>query len=199
MMIRRRYKKSLRKDEGGATVIEFALAAPIFFVLLIGIFDFAYAIYSKSILVGAVNEAGRASALESGQKQLSQIDQRVTELVQDVMPSATLTFSRKNYQSFSQMGRPEDFIDANGNQKYDNGECFMDLNKNEQWDSDSGSKGQGGADDVVIYSVEMVYDDIFPLWNMIGIDSKRKAYASTLLKNQPFAEQAQRNAETVCP
>ena len=40
-------------DERGATIVEFAIVAPVFLTLLLGIFDFGHAIYAQSVLQGA--------------------------------------------------------------------------------------------------------------------------------------------------
>lgn len=191
--------KNVRLDQSAATIVELGFAAPIFFMILMGIFDVGYAVYCRSVLVGAVNEAGRASALESGVTNKNAIDDKVKARVRSVMPKAELDYSRKNYQDFGAVGLPEDFVDANRNTRYDHPECFTDLNANKVWDADSGKDGQGGADDVVIYTVTMSYQDIFPLWKFIGLSSTRSTQATTLLRNQPFANQAERIAIQICP
>ncbi len=191
--------KRLRREQKAATIVELGFAAPIFFMILIGIFDLGYAIYCRSVLVGAVNEAGRASGLRTGVANKQAIDDRVKAQVQQVMPKASLTYSRKNYQTFSAVNQPEDFIDANGNNAYNSPECFTDINANNRWDADPSSDGQGTADDVVLYTVTMQYQDIFPLWKFIGLDSIRKTEAATLLRNQPYADQVARVPIQVCP
>lgn len=191
--------RRLRRDENGATIVELGFAAPIFFMILIGIFDIGYGMYCRSVLVGAVNEAARSSALQSGIGRSGEIDTKVTDTVKKVMPSAILTFNRKNYESFSSVGRPEDYNDANNNTKYDANECFTDINNNQSWDADVGSNGQGGADDVVVYSVTLRYQDIFPLWRFIGLSDYRQTQAKTLLRNQPYASQSVRVPIQVCP
>lgn len=191
--------RSLARDSRAATLPEFAIIAPAFFLLLFGIFDIGQGVYIQSVLQGAVQDGGRDSGLESGKEQLDTIDQYVRDQVQPLVPNATFTITRKNYETFSDVGRPEDFTDANGNNAYDSDECFMDANGNEQWDADMGGSGLGGANDIVLYTVTVTYDRIFPLWRFLGQSERGTVTASTTLRNQPYGSQAARTAKQVCP
>lgn len=195
----------LKRDEKGATIVEFAIVGPIFFMFIFGIFDIGYAAYNHAVLEGAVQNAGRYAGLQSGAGSQAAIDAEVTARVHDVNKNAKLTFQRKNYENFSDVGRPEDFIDANGNGRYDAGECFTDINANSVWDSDVGASGLGGADDVVVYTATASYDSLFPLWSLLNahnknnyFQKKREFTATTILRNQPFSSQASRPTKSVC-
>jgi len=54
-----RFAKRFRKDEDGATAIEFAVVALPFFALLFGIMELALVFFVNSALVHATSEAGR--------------------------------------------------------------------------------------------------------------------------------------------
>ena len=98
------------------------------------------------------------------------------------------------------MNTPEDFNDSNGNGLYDPNECFTDMNGNARWDADRGrSNSQGGADDVVLYTVSVSYNKIFPLWKLIGQPSTNVISAETTLRNQPFGVQSQQIGMRICP
>lgn len=198
MTVRSALSKLLRSDDG-VSVVEFGFTAPLFFMLVFGTLELGYGIYANSVLSGAVQEAGRDSGLEDAQADQTAVDARVTEQVTAVVPSAELTFERQNYQDFSDVGRPEDFVDANNNDEYDDGECFTDENDNETWDDDVGSDGQGGANDVVLYSVQMEFNRFIPVGGFFGLSEKRRHTARTTLRNQPFATQGSRVAQQVCP
>ena len=189
----------LAADARGATLPEFAIIAPTFLMLLFGIFDVGHAAYVQAVLQGAVQDAGRDAGLESGKLNLGDIDQYVEDQIKPLAGGALFDFKRTNYRSFTDVGRPEDFTDANDNDIYDEGECFIDANSNEQWDADVGAGGLGGANDVVLYTVKVTYDRIFPLWKFIGQSSETSVSASTTLRNQPFGPQAARPAKQVCP
>jgi Flp pilus assembly protein TadG len=62
----RRLRKRMRADSRkGSAAIEFAFVAPVFFVLLMGIFESAIMFFSQSILQSAVSTVGRT--LRTGQ------------------------------------------------------------------------------------------------------------------------------------
>jgi Flp pilus assembly pilin Flp len=54
--------RRLRRDECGASVVEFALVVPILFLIVFGIVDFSRAFYTMSSLAAAVREGGRLAA-----------------------------------------------------------------------------------------------------------------------------------------
>lgn len=181
-MIRR--VKHLSADETGATVAEFALLLPALATLLIGVFDLGYNMYAGTILRGVINEAGRDSTIEAATT--GAIDQQVRTAVHDVIPGATLTFTRRAYSNFSDVSRAEDFSDLNTDGVCNNNEPFEDANGNGTYDADRGISGQGGARDAVLYSASMSYQRMFPLAGLIGISQTYELTASTVLRNQPF-------------
>ncbi|WP_374405756.1 TadE/TadG family type IV pilus assembly protein [Pelagerythrobacter sp.] len=196
------YRRNLARDTGGVTLVEFALVAPVLFLLIFGIFDIGHGLYLRSVLQGAVQDAARGAGLESGRLNQAALDERVMLSVQGVMPFVEeddIDIVRLNYENFSDVGTPEDFDDTNRNNTYDDTECFTDRNDNGQWDPDVGAGGLGGADDIVYYEVGVRYDRLFPLWSMIGLPHRGLAQATTVMRNQPFGEQAEREAVRICP
>lgn len=190
----------LLREERGATLPEFAMILPTFLLLLVGIFDIGQTIYVRSVLQGAVQQAGRNAGLESGLTNLTAIDNYVRNQMEPVaISNATFNFQRKNYYTFSDVGRPEDFTDTNNNDVYDTNECFVDENGNSQWDDDVGKGGLGGANDVVLYTATVNYDRIFPLWKLINDDEQMSLSATTILRNQPFGSQGVRGPKQICP
>jgi Flp pilus assembly protein TadG len=190
---------SLLRDARGISAVEFGLIAPFMIALVLGTLQLALDVAAKSVLTGAVQEAGRNSGIEDAHLDQSAIDSYVRKQVQAYLPTATLSFTRKNYQNFSDVGTPEDFTDTNKNGEYDDDECFADENGNNQWDADSGASGQGGARDVVLYTATMEYNEVVPVYAFLGLGKKRKLSSSTTLMNQPFSTQADRVVKQVCP
>ncbi len=179
----------LKHDSRGAAMVEFALIAPVLVFSLIGLFDLSYNIYAGSMLQGAIQQAARESTIEGAAGTQAAIDARVTEIVQTIVPSATLTFTRTAYTDFADISRPEDFTDSDTDGVCNNGEPFEDANGNGLWDSDRGSVGMGGARDAVLYTVTSTYDRQFPLNNFIGVSDQVTLQARTVLRNQPFGMQ----------
>lgn len=177
----------LRSDTGGAAMVEFALVAPVFIMTLMGMFDMTYNIYTSAMLEGSIQKAARDSALEDAD---AVVDNRVTEAVQAIAPDATLTFSRRAYDSYANVSQPEDFTDLDGNGACNAGEPFEDGNANNTWDRDRGASGFGGARDAVLYEVTVVYDRPFPISGFVpGMPRRVTTVARTILRNQPFGMQ----------
>lgn len=173
----------------GATLVEFAMIAPVLLMLIMGLFDMGHNIYTKTLLEGAVQKAARDSTIESASARADAIDAAVIEAVREVAPTAELSFKRKAYTNFSDVARPEDFTDVDKNGKCSDGEPFEDVNGNGEWDSDRGADGLGGARDAVLYTVRIESPRLFPIANMIGLPTTFTTEAVTVLRNQPFGEQ----------
>lgn len=191
--------RTLRRDRRGASAVEFALTAPFFLVIIGASLQFAHLFYVRSVLTAVVAAAGRNSSLQSAAQSQSTIDAQVSKNIRRIAPKATLTFKRRNYSDFSNVGVPEDFVDSNKNGIYDNKECFTDLNGNGQWDADVGKDGQGGANDVVAYTVSVNYPSLFGFTHAFGYPLSQTINATTILRNQPYATQSTRTGVQVCP
>lgn len=173
-------------EDRATAAIEFALTAPVFLLVLMGIFDFGMQLYAKSVLSGAVNRAARDAALEGNNASQVAIDGAVTSNVRTVFQDATLTYTRRSYDDFSGVSKPEPLTDTNSNGTRDPGECFTDVNGNGSWDTDRGNDGQGGGDEVVLYTAQMQLTRLFPAWKMLGQPQVATIRATTVLRNQPF-------------
>lgn len=182
----RRAARRLAGDTRAIAAVEFALTAPIFILLVMGLFDISWQMYAKSVLSGAMNQAARSSTLEGFSGNQAALDTAVRQQVQRVIADVPVNFTRRSYDSFDDVGNPEQFTDANGNNQYDSGECFEDMNGNGSWDTDRGRSGNGTAEDVVLYTGEVTVTRILPLWKMLGIPQTKTIRVSTLLRNQPF-------------
>lgn len=192
-----RRRQPLTRDTRGATLVEFAIVAPVMILLLMGICDLAYQVYAQAIVNGAMQKAGRDSTIQGAANNTAAIDLKVSNMVKNVAANATITFTRKNYDSFSLI-KPEPFTDTNGNGVRDPKECFTDVNGNGTWDADPGVSGQGGADDVTVYTATVTYPRLFPVAKLFGWSSTQTITASTLLKNQPYASQSVITPKQVC-
>lgn len=187
-------KRRLRQDSEGAALVEFALVAPLFVLMLMGLFDFGIQVYGRSLLQGAMQEAARDATLEGADLTTTEIDEAVESHVRNILPRAEIEFTRTNYANFSDVGQPEEFTDNNGDGECNAGEPFEDVNGNGTWDADRGQDGLGGARDAVFYEAVAEYDRMFPLHSLMGWDSRVTIEASTVLRNQPFDTQDDRTA-----
>ena len=184
---------TVKADQRGTTVMEFGLMATVFMTLLIGLFDLGQLAYTNAILRGATQEAARSASLETANTTTA--DAAVTDIVRTVAPDATVTSSRVSYFDFEDIERPESWNDEDNSGVCDNSEVYSDENGNGQWDQDIGVSGNGGAGDVVIYTVTVTYTPLFPNPFLPGGTTARQVTSSAVKKNQPFADQANYGSE----
>ena len=190
--------RALLRDRTGAALVEFAIVAPVLLMLIFGSLEFGLNVYMRSVLEGAMQQAGRNSSLQSAQAGQTAIDDAVAAQVRNILPRADVKFKRLNYQTLTGVSRPEDFTDTNGNNIRDPGECFTDINNNSMWDADAGRTGQGGANDVVKYTATVTYPSWIPVAAAMGISPTTSISATTILKNQPFATQNGWTGTRIC-
>src|SRR5690606_26558416 len=142
----------LPRDTRGATAVEFAAIAPCLLMVLLGVMDLSYNLYASTLLEGALQRAARDSTIEGAEGRQLDIDNRVRDVVDDLVVDAEIKFDRRAYTDFSDISRPEEFTDANGDGTCNDGEPFEDANRNGTWDDDRGKVGMGGARDAVLYT-----------------------------------------------
>jgi hypothetical protein len=176
----------LRRQDGTA-VTEFGLIAPVFLLLLFGIFDLAHMAYARAVFSGAVERAARDSALETADT--SAADLAVKNAISPVLPGVRVTTTRQSYFDFNDIGRPEQYDDENGNDTCDNNEAYVDENRNGRWDRDIGVAGNGGAGDVIVYTATATYQPLFRVPFMPSAWETRSMTATAVKKNQPFGDQ----------
>lgn len=188
----------LRRDRRGATIVEFAIVAPVMLALIMGLGELAYQGYVQAILSGAIQKAGRDSTIQGNDAKTDDLDSKVMTMVRTVAKNASYTSSRKNYAQFEDAAG-EYYFDDNRNGVYDRAtECFIDVNNNQTYDADPGAAGQGGASDVTVYKLTLTYPRLFPV-KVIGWSATATISASTILKNQPYASQTSLQRTKICP
>ena len=204
--------RRLRGDARGATIVEFAIVTPVMLTLVMGLGEIAYQGYAQSVLTGAIQKAGRDSTIQGATAQTAQIDAVVIGQLSQLKSGWTADCSatpptnrptycstRKSYANFASIA-PEFYFDDNKNNRYDAAtECFMDTNGNSNWDADPGITGQGGANDVAVYTLTATYPRIFPVFGLIGLARSATLKGSTTLKNQPWATQTTYSVVKKCP
>lgn len=181
-------------DTAGVTTTEFVFVAPVFLMLVMGCLDIGHTTYAIGVLDGAVEKAARDSSLETANTTAA--DNIVKGLVGRVLPDAVVTSTRKSYFDFTDVDRPEKWDDANNDGTCSTGEQYVDKNNNGRWDEKMGADGNGGANDVVMYTVTVRYDAVFKL-PLVPLNWNTREISSTAVRrNQPFALQASRGSGT---
>jgi len=192
--------RRLHRDRSGVTLTEFAFVGPVLILMVMGVFDMAHTQYTSALIHGAMQKAGRDLTLENAGSRQSDIDARVRAQILSVVPdSATITFERLSHFDFSDIGEAEEFTDENSDGICNNNEVFVDANTNGRWDANRGQSGIGGARDAVLYTANVSYRRMFPMFGLAGMPENVTLRASTVLRNQPFDEQDRSTETGNCP
>lgn len=190
---RRRFARRLMRlvrGRRGVSAVEFALIAPVCMTLVCVFIDLSMVMFITNVMEGGLREASRYAItgyIEAGKTR----EQKIAEIVKDhsygLIQDSDITITYKIYPSFEDVGKPEPFVDANGNGKYDAGESFTDVNKNGQWDADMGTAGVGGPGDIVAYTVEYKWKLWTPLASDVwGGDGTVTLNATIAVRNEPY-------------
>lgn len=185
---------TIRCEQQGATIAEFAFVAPVLILLLMGTLDIGHSLYTRSVLEGEIQKAARNSSMEHAAiaAQQASIDANVTAAVRKIAGAdAEVIFDRKAYGSYKATRvRSEEYVDTNGNGECDAGESYEDSNGDGSWSEDAGILGQGNARDVQRYTVTVRYDRKFPTSAIFGWSDGETLIVQTVLRNQPFSDRA---------
>lgn len=197
-MIRAASIRKLGREERGATLVEFAMLTIPLFVTIFGLLDLGYMMYVRSTLQGVLNDVARIASVEkpiftsTGTTVEQKIDAAIKDRMGVLIKNASYTIKKSSYYEFSRVDQPEKLVtDVNSNGKYDAGDCWEDVNKNEQFDAagSSGSDGIGKADDIVYYHVKLTAPRMFPMAGLIGLPANYEVNVKTTVRNQPYADQ----------
>lgn len=188
--VRKRGTRLLRRNEEGATIVEFALIAPTLMLFVMGIIEVAMVLFVSMLLEGSVREAGRygiTGYVYQGFDRIAIIRKIVEQNTIGLVDMEKVKIETLTYQSFSAVGQPEPFSDTNGNGQRDAGEAFNDVNGNGTWDDDMGVNGAGGPGDIVVYTI--TYD--WPLLttflgDLMGRAGIMQLSASYAVRNEPW-------------
>jgi len=182
-MIMWRFLKARR----GAAALEFALVAPVFFILLIGVFDLSILFFLLLTLENAALDAARFGSTGAVPEDATR-DERIREIVHGatmgLLDDKGLDIRMLVYESYEDVAAAEWLFDVNGNDAHDPGEIFDDVNGNGVWDGDPGVPGSGAPNEIVVYRVSAQYRLITPLMDdLIGAIPIRSAVP---IRNEPF-------------
>lgn len=177
---------TLRRNQDGATLVEFGFVAPILAFTVMGLFDLGYQMYVSSVVEGSVHQAARTATV--GGVTGGQIEQQVRDQLFVFSKNAQIDVTQKSYQEFTDVRKPEKIVtDTAPFGEYNIGDCYEDANGNGSYDTDRGRGGFGSAEDVVDYEVSISYPRLFPMAGLLGWSQDAEIKRSTLLRNQPFA------------
>lgn len=172
-----------------SVAVEFAMIAPIFFLIVIATFELSLYLFLSGSVQSAVMMAsrygvtGQQAGLMDRQLQIADIVEERTWNLVTIQPEHIETLV---YESFSDIGEPEPYTDTNGNGSFDaESEAFTDVNGNGLWDDDLGAAGLGGPGDIVLYKIEFTTDVLTNFVQPI-FGEKFNYTASVAVRNEPF-------------
>lgn len=190
--------RRLRGDKKGVSVVEFGLMVIPFTLVMVGLLDLSYQMYVQSVLQGAANDAARMITVESPNLGTSgSLENRMKQVVMSRMQNidldgAAYTVTADTYNRFGDYGQPERLTnDVNRNGRYDPGDCWLDTNPNNSYDTNSARSGIGGADDVVRFTVNLQMPRLIPVGALWGDSNTLDMNVTTAIKRQPYREQTQ--------
>jgi Flp pilus assembly protein TadG len=186
-----RLRHAFLSSREGATAIEFAIVAPVLFLLVMGVIELGLIFFTNAVLEGATNIGSRIgkTGYSSGGPREDYIMSRIRELSGGILNTDNLTISILSYNNFDNIGQPEACITA---------QCravdavpgidFVDTNGNGSWNSDQGKSAAGGAGAIVLYRVSYVWKLFTPLMSALIGDAQGNVTISSVaaVRNEPF-------------
>lgn len=180
----------LGKCQRGSVITEFALIAPVLFMLLFGILEYGVILFVTSAMESAITNSarmGKTGYVEAGMTREEFIYDMIETKVGGLLDASQVQIETKVYGEIQQIGEPEPFTDTNGNGAFDAGEIYDDINGNSQWDADMAAAGLGGAGDVVVYTVSYDWPVTTPLISyFISPQGTFPISSSIVVRNEPY-------------
>jgi len=172
----RRLRRRLKADGSkGSAAIEFAMVAPIFFVLLLGIFEAAIMFFSQAALQNAVTDMARMQ--RTGQVSSAGMDQATfrTNICNKVSPliacDGNLQIDVESFSSYGALTIPPA------------------LNSSNALDPSLNNYSIGGACDVVLVRAFYTWPVATPVLNWFLVNmagNKHLVTATAAFRNEPF-------------
>lgn len=188
--------RHIARDSRGSTMVEFAIVAPVFFLLIFGILEFSVIAFARSVMEGATSitsRLGKTGYTEDGISRQNMLIALLSEKSNGILDPDEIEITTLVYDSFSDIGEAEPLsVDANGNGFYDpaDGDAYQDINGNGQWDSDLGQAGLGGSGDIVVYKIHYPWSVKTPVINklLVNSDGYYPLDVSVVVRNEPYGE-----------
>ncbi|KJS36043.1 MAG: hypothetical protein VR70_14590 [Rhodospirillaceae bacterium BRH_c57] len=166
--------RGILANTGGIAAMEFAMVFPVLFLLLLGVVEMGFVMMIDASLERAVRDASRygiTGAAPDGATRTERIREMVEERVARWLDNPSqITLDTRVYGAFDNIGEPEPFTDLNDNGTRDAGEPYDDLNGDGVWNSDMGAAGEGGREEIVVYTVEFNRPTVTGILSLVGID-----------------------------
>ncbi len=184
------FLRNLRQNEQGVTAIEFAIIAPVLFLMMMAIIEVSLIIFAQSTLEAAAFNAsriGKSGYSEAGSTRDETILAYFDRFEDTVFDTAKFDISSLTYARFDQIGKSEPFVDNNNNGIRDVGENYTDVNGNATYDDDMGAAGVGGTSEIVVYTINYPWAILTPIMrNIMGENGVMQLTSRAIIQNEPF-------------
>ena len=174
----------------GATAIEFAVIAPVLFLVTFATIEMSLIMLTQGLMESATYNAsrlGKTGYVPGGTTREEAIREMIGQRAGELIDIDDIEISTRAYGSFSNISQPEPFTDSNGNGYFDPSEIYVDSNGNGSWDADMGAAGLGGAGDIVLYTITYPWQMMTPIMSdVIGNNGQMELSVRAVIKNEPF-------------
>lgn len=153
--------KRLRRDERGATAVEFALVAPILFILTLGVIEAGALLTASSALEAAVHEGARAGITgfaPDGVTRAAYVENTIRQHAGSFLDSSQIQISAQVFNSFAEM----------------------------QSNPTGGTSGYGGSGQIVLYTVSFNWQFLSGYGAQIFSVPSVNLQSSLAVRNEPF-------------
>lgn len=187
----------LKRDDTGATAVEFAIVAGAFFMLMFGIIEYGMIMLTKVAIESATNQVGRGASIGSVPTGCADRVCAVKKAVSDKMSglvdprSVVVTANVVSSPTTLTPAIPDICLDTPAVPFPPTGNCS-------QWVNNDGVSGYqqtaglvagsiGGAGDLVEVRVTYLWRVLFPIFqSRFGSNGVLTISSSTVVKNEPF-------------
>lgn len=181
---------ALARCQNGVTAIEFALIAPVFILLVMGIIEFSLIMFTSAVMESATNNTsrlGKTGYVPGAETREQEIIDTVAARTQGLLDPAKIAVSTTVYSNFNDVGQPEPCVSpAQPPCGGTPGVNFIDVNGNGQWDADMGAAGLGNPGDVVVYTVSYPWPIMTPVMRGI-LGNTYLITARDVVRNEPYS------------
>ena len=193
-MTHRSLFKRFRRDEKGATAVEFAVVSGVFFIMLMGIMEYGLYMMTAVAIESAVTQAGRASAILPGTApdRATAVENYIRQKTAGLMNANSITISAARVSDGGTVAPDLCFINGINNTPTSPANCPVGTTYIET-NGIAGYQGNGGttvglAGDLVEIRVNYPWRVFFPIFNsMFGNNNGVVLITSTtVIRNEPF-------------
>lgn len=180
------------KDEGGTTIVEFALVSTIFFMLFLGIIEYGLIMFTKIAIESATQEVSRSTAIDAAVTGCGDRVCAVKTLIAQktagiVNPTKVLvTSSVVSNMTTPYPPEPDVCFDNYPADPYP-ATCLGPFSDNNGIGGyQANAINTGATDDLVQIRVFYTWDVMFPLLRPFFTGGVYKIISVTVVKNEPF-------------